>query len=839
MFSNYKGLTKEEADARLIKYGKNALPENPPPSNFLILLSQLKNPLVYVLLFAGIISLFLSHFADFLIIFIAVLINTILGFVQENKAGKTLESLKKMVTHTTEVIRDGKKIKIKAEDIVIGDLVVLNNGAIIPADLKIIFSNRFFVDEAVLTGESIPVNKKVDDTIYMGTIVTSGQSVAEVISIGSATKLGNIAKSVQEKDDDTPLKKQLIIFSRTILFIVLGLTTAVFLLGLIMGQNIFNIFQTSVALAVSAIPEGLLVSLTVILAVGMQRILKRNGLVKNLASAETLGGVTTICVDKTGTLTEGKMKVVDYEGDEQELAKQVITANDLDDPIVVTAFEWGRKYISNFIAAFKKTTGDKPVDELNADMSSSLMGNPARKSGEDVINKHQRLDSIPFSSKTRFFTCLNHWNEKNNMLFINGAPEILIEKCNLSEVEKKLLIEKVDNWTKLGRRVIGFARKTVDVSKKNIQDKDIDDFSWVGMLAFTDPVRIGVSEALKKTLNAGIKIMVITGDYPATAKFVLEEIGISISDSEILTGKEIVKLSDSQLKEKVKFIKLFARTTPDQKLKIVNALKENGETVAMMGDGVNDAPALKKADIGIVVSNASDVAKESADLILMDSNFATITASIEEGRGMFENLRKIILYLISDAFSEIVVVFGGILLRLPLPITAVQILWINLVSDGFPNLALTVDNKRDNIMDDSPRSPKEPLVTNWMKHIITTVSLTSGVLTLLFFIYVFKVTGSYEKAMSVAFLTLGINSLVYVFSVKNLTNPFWKGNMFNNKWLNLSVFAGLFLQVTPFLTIGTRSFFGVVTLDPIYWIIAFSLSIFMFIMIEAFKFLRY
>jgi len=803
MFSNYKGLTKEEADARLIKYGKNALPENPPPSNFLILLSQLKNPLVYVLLFAGIISLFLSHFADFLIIFIAVLINTILGFFQENKAGKTLESLKKMVTHTTEVIRDGKKIKIKAEDIVIGDLVVLNNGAIIPADLKIIFSNRFFVDEAVLTGESIPVNKKVDDTVYMGTIVTSGQSVAEVISIGSATKLGNIAKSVQEKDDDTPLKKQLIIFSRTILFIVLGLTTAVFLLGLIMGQNIFNIFQTSVALAVSAIPEGLLVSLTVILAVGMQRILKRNGLVKNLASAETLGGVTTICVDKTGTLTEGKMKVVDYEGDEQELAKQVITANDLDDPIVITAFEWGRKYISNF------------------------------------VNKHQRLDSIPFSSKTRFFTCLNHWDKKNNMLFINGAPEILIEKCNLSEVEKKLILKKIDNWTKLGRRVIGFARKTVDISKKNIKEKDIDDFSWVGMLAFSDPVRIGVSEALKKTLNAGIKIMVITGDYPATAKFVLEEIGISISDSEILTGKEIVKLSDNQLREKVKFIKLFARTTPDQKLKIVNALKENGETVAMMGDGVNDAPALKKADIGIVVSNASDVAKESADLILMDSNFATITASIEEGRGMFENLRKIILYLISDAFSEIVVVFGGILLRLPLPITAVQILWINLVSDGFPNLALTVDNKRDNIMDDSPRSPKEPLVTNWMKHIITTVSLASGVLTLLFFIYVFKVTGSYEKAMSVAFLTLGINSLVYVFSVKNLTNPFWKGNMFNNKWLNLSVFAGLFLQVTPFLTIGTRSFFGVVILDPIYWIIAFSLSIFMFIMIEAFKFLRY
>lgn len=802
MFSNYKGLTKKEADARLIKYGKNILPENPPPSNFLILLSQFKSPLVYVLFFAGAISLFLGHFADFLIIFIAVLINTILGFIQENKASKTLESLKKMVTHTTEVIRDGKKIKIRTEDIVIGDLVVLNNGVIIPADLKIIFSNRFFIDEAILTGESIPVNKKVNDNIFMGTVVTAGQSVAEVVLIGASTRLGKIAKSVQEKDEHTPLKRQLVIFSKTILFIVLGLTATVFLLGLIMGQNIFDIFQTSVALAVSAIPEGLLVSLTVILAVGMQRILKRSGLVRNLASAETLGGVTTICVDKTGTLTEGKMKVVDYEGNEQELAKQVITANDLDDPIVITAFEWARKYISNF------------------------------------VSKHQRLDSIPFSSKTRFFTCLNRWDKKNNMLFINGAPEILIEKCNLSEVEKKLLVDKIDNWTKLGRRVIGFARKTVDLSKKSIQETDIDAFSWVGMLAFTDPVRIGVGEALKKTLNAGIKIMVITGDYPATAKFVLEEIGISISNDEILTGKDIVKLSNNELKEKVKFIKLFARTTPDQKLKIVTALKENGETVAMMGDGVNDAPALKRADIGIVVSSASDVARESADLILIDSNFATITASIEEGRGMFENLRKVILYLMSDAFGEMVVVFGGILLKLPLPITAVQILWINLVSDGFPNLALTIDNKRDNIMDEKPRSPSEPLVTNWMKNIIATVSLTSGVLTLIFFVYVFKMTGSYEKAMSVAFLTLGINSLVYVFSVKNLTNSFWKGNMFNNRWLNLSVFAGLFLQITPFLTMGTRSFFGVVTLDPVYWIIAFSLSVFMFIIIEAFKFFK-
>lgn len=799
MFSNNNGLTQEEANERLIKLGKNILPENPPPSNLFILFSQFKNPLVYVLFFAATMSLLLNHIADFLIISIAVLVNTTLGYIQENKAGKTLESLKKMVTSTTEVVRGGKRIKLNTTDIVVGDVIMLHEGDKIPADLKILNSNRFFVDEAILTGESISVEKKIDDHVYMGTIVMSGQSEAEVILTGSLTRLGEIAKSVQEKDENTPLKKQLTIFSKTILFVVLGLTTTVFLLGLVMGQNVFDIFQASVALAVSAIPEGLLVSLTVILAVGMQRILKRNGLVKNLTSAETLGGVTTICVDKTGTLTEGKMKVVDYEGDQIELARQVIIANDLDDPIVITAFEWGRKH---------------------------LLGS---------TKKYQRIDSIPFSSKTRYFSCLNNWDKKNHMLFINGAPEILIEKCNLSKLEKKILIKKIDMWTKLGRRVVGFARKTVDLSVKNIKDNDLNNFSWVGMLAFTDPIRNGVSEALRQTLGAGIKIIVITGDYPATAKFVLNEIGISVSDDQIITGKEVEDMADDELQEKVKFVKLFARTTPDQKLKIVKALKENGEIVAMMGDGVNDAPALKKADIGIVVSGASDVAKESADLILMDSNFATIISSIEEGRGIFENLRKIILYLMSDAFSEIVVVIGGLLLSLPLPITAVQILWINLVSDGFPNLALTIDNKRDNIMDEHPRSSKEPLVTDWMKQIIVTVSLTSGILTLIFFIYVFKTTGSYEKAMSVAFLTLGINSLVYVFSVKNLTNSFWKGNMFDNRWLNISVVAGLFLQIVPFLMIGTRSFFGIVVLDSIYWIIAFSLSIFMFIIIEIFK----
>lgn len=810
MLPEEKGLTSAEAKKRLERYGPNTLPEKPPPSDFEIFISQLKNPLVYILVIAGIVTILLNHVSDAIIIFFAVFVNTILGFVQERRASKSLQALKELVHPTAEVIRDGEIKEIDVEKLVPGDIVILSQGDKIPADGKLVEANRVFVSEAILTGESVPVGKKEEGEVFMGTIVTAGRASMEIEVTGEHTKMGKIAERVQEPEEDTPLRKQIKNLSKQLSILVFVLTTIVFAIGFLTGKDLVEIFTTSVALAVSSIPEGLLVGLTVVLAIGMQRILRRKGLVRSLISAETLGGVTTICVDKTGTLTEGKLQVVEHVGDIDSLANQTIIANDLDDPIVIAAWDWATKELK-----FTKQRATK------------------------LRQRKKRLDSIPFSPKERFFASLNKWDKKNNMIFVNGAPEFLLEWSMLNKKEKKKYAEEIQKLTAEGKRVVGLARKKVSLSKNKLSEKDVKNaLKFVGLLAFSDPVRKGVAKAFEKTRKAGIESIVITGDYPQTAVAVMKQLNFAISDQYVMLGDELAKTSKKKLRDKLsgeERIKLFARTTPEQKLKIVEALKENGEVIAMMGDGVNDAPALKRADIGVVVGEASDVAKETADLVLLDSSFETIVGAVEEGRGIFDNIRKIILYLMSDAFSEIVAVVGTLVLGLPLAVTAGQILWINLVSDGFPDLALTIDPKAEDIMERKPKPPWEPIATRWMKMLIAIVSVVGGLIGLLAFIYYYNITNDAIYARSVAFAVLGVNSLVYVFSIRTLTKPFWVENPLENKWLNAAVFVGLIFQFIPFSTPYLREFFGLTFpgYGPI--LMAFLAAGFVFIIIEVIK----
>ena len=800
MFPSEPGLSSEEVTKRQKQSGLNVLPEKPAPSHLSILIEQLKSPLVYILIIASFITLIIGHYTDAIIISLAVFINTVLGYIQENRASNALRALRHYLTDKATVIRDGNRSQVDTSQIVVGDIVVLDQGVKIPADGKLLFANRLFIDEAILTGESVPVSKVKNSDVYMGTTISSGQAMMLIEAIGSKTKMGAIAGKIQEREEDTPLQKQLKVFSKQLVIVISAITVFVFILGILYQYSPTEIFITSVALAVSSIPEGLLVSLTVVLAVGMQKILKQHGLVRKLSAAETLGGVTVICVDKTGTLTQGKMAVVDYIGNKTNLAKQVLLANDLDDPMVISAFEWGRTIITDF------------------------------------VSEHPRIDSIPFSSKERFFISLHRWSGNQNMVFINGAPELVLGWTTLLQKEKDKILATINNLTLQGKRIIGFARKEAPLNKKTLVTDDAkDNLTWIGLLAFSDPVRLGVKEALVQTVSAGIKTLVITGDYAKTTEFVLHQLGIRITKDEVITGEELRSLTISQLAQKVKTIKLFARTTPDQKHSIVEALKKNGEIVAMMGDGVNDAPALHEADIGIVVGEATDVAKESADIILLDSNFSTVVKAIEEGRGIFENIRKIILYLMSDAFAEIIIVVGSITIGLPLPITAVQILWINLVSDGFPDLSLTIDPKRADIMKEKPRSPKEKLVTPWMMSLIGLISLVAGLVVLSAFVLVYKSTNDLVTARSMAFLTLGLDSLIYVFSVRNLLTPFWRSNPFENKWLIVAVLAGFALQALPFTTSTTRQFFGLANLSSTYWLTAIGLSVLMFVIIEVLK----
>lgn len=802
------GLTNIEARKRLVIFGPNILPEKSPPSSLGIFFSQFMSPLVYVLFAAGAITLFLGDHGDALVIFVAVFLNALFGFVQERKASQTLSSLKKLLVHEIEVLRDGKRQKCSANEIVPGDIVYLHQGTKVPADGVLLEANRLFVNEAILTGESMPVSKSLEEkktdvaNVFMGTVIASGFGLMRVTVTGSKTEMGKIALEVQEPREETPLKKQLMTFSHQLVVLVVSLTFMVFVIGVVSQRDIVEMFTVSTALAVSAIPESLLIGLTVVLAIGMQRILKRNGLVRKLASAETLGGVTTICLDKTGTLTKGKFEISQIVGDKDDIALQMIVANDHDDPIVIAAYDWA--------------VGTESPDKF--------------------LSKYSRIDNIPFLSNERYSVSLTEWDSENNMLFVNGAPDYLLEWTDLPAKEKGKILKTLETFTSEGKRVIGLARKKVSKKSAKINTKLVKEhLTWVGMITFTDPVRVGVADALSKAQKAGIKLIVITGDYSKTARSVMAEVGISVAPHEIITGDMLFDTSSSDFSEQIANIKLFARTTPEQKLSIVEALKLRGEVVAMMGDGVNDAPALNRADIGIVVGDASDVAKESADLVLLDSRFETVVGAIEEGRGIYSNVRKIIMYLMSAAFNEITTVVGAIILGFPLPITTAQILWINLVSDGFPNIALTVDPKHKGLMHIPPRSPRELLVTQWMKVLILIISLTSGLLALGLFVYVFMESGDLKKAQSVAFVSLGINSLMYVFSIRTLSQPFGKENLFANKWLIIAVIVGFILQLTPFLFESTRDFFGVVTLPVFYWISIFATGIVTLIIVELFK----
>lgn len=803
MFPDLKGLTQTQAKAKLAEFGPNELPERPLPSDFSIFVSQLKNPLVYILVLASLITFFIGHISDTAIIFLAVLVNTVLGFIQERRAEKSLHELKKLIHPRAKVIRGGQEMEIEVSQVVPEDIVVLNQGDKVPADGELVEANRAFFSEAILTGESLPVAKKEGDEVFMGTALTAGRAFMRVKLTGEETQMGKIALKIQEPQEDTPLKQQVKRLSKQLSFLVLALTLFVFLIGLLRGNDILEMFTTSVALAVSAIPEGLLVGLTVVLAIGMQRILKRKGLVRRLVSAETLGGVTIICADKTGTLTSGKMQVVEAVGEAEKLALQAVVANDLDDPLAIAAYDWGREEI--------------------------------KEPPKTLIAKHARRDSIPFSSKNRFFASLNEWEEEG-MLFVNGAPEFLLAWSTLSAKESREIKKKIEQLTQEGKRLVGMARKKMSGSQKSLSESMVrKDLEWVGLLVFTDPTRPGVKNALRSTQKAGVKTLVITGDYANTAMAVMDQLSMPVSPEEVVLGQDLEKMSASDLQEKLPNIKLFARTTPEQKLKIVESLKRNKEVVAMMGDGVNDAPALKKADIGIVVGEATDVARETADLVLLDSRFETIVAAIEEGRGIFENIRKILLYLMSDAFEEIIIVVGTIIFALPLPITAGQILWINLISDGFPDLALTVDPKTKGIMDRPPRSSQEGLVAAWMRNLIFIVSLAGGIMALILFYLVWRSTQDAVLARSVAFATLGVNSLLYVFSIRTLTEPFWQENPLANNWLNLAVVAGFALQVGPFFFSVSRNFLRIVPLPAFYWLGVFTASLIMFIIIEVAK----
>lgn len=850
------GLTTDESKERQQEFGLNKLPTAKPLSALIILFNQIKSPLVYILLIAGLISLFLGHFTDAGVIFFAVLINTFFGFWQENKASHAIEHLRKIVKQEAKVLRDGHQIKISSSKLVPGDIIFLRSGDKVPADARLIEAEDLQIIEASLTGESIPSKKRLkplskgtalgdrENMVYMGTLVARGHGRAIVTATGIKTEIGKITQLIKEtKEDKTPLQHKLGKFSRSLSIIVVILCLAIFGLGFFFGRDPVELFITVVALAVAAIPEGLLVAVTIILTVGMQFILKRKALIRKLVAAETLGSTSIICTDKTGTLTEGKMQV-----------SKIITADreyDIKREKDINNLEKVQDLISKISVLCSNAVIENPDEELE---EMKIIGDPTERalltaaieSGfnkDELDREYVRISELPFDSEKKFMATLNEHKDKSHRhIFVKGAPEKIFDFCDqvliggkkikLTPDQLKYLKSKYENLTKKGLRLLAVAYKT-SKDLNNIK-KELNNLVFLGFIALKDPLRPEAKKAINLCYQAGIRPIIITGDHHLTAKAIFEELNLTTKGN-IVEGKDLDGWTDEELIKRVPEIDIYARVEPKHKLRVVDAWQARGEVVAMTGDGINDAPALKSADIGIALGDGSDVTKETADIILLDNNFSVVVAAVEQGRVIFDNIRKVILYLLSDSFSEIILIAGGLLLGLPMPILATQILWINLVADGLPNIAMTLEPGEKEIMKDKPRKKNESILNKEMKVLIFFIGIITDLILLGLFIYLLGISDNLDYIRTIIFTALGIDSLLYVFSVRTLRHSVFTQNPFKNKFLVGAVVISMGIMLIAIYLPWLQNIFHTVSLGVNEWILIIVLAIIQIFLIEIAK----
>jgi P-type Ca2+ transporter type 2C len=817
--SSSNGLNTKEARKRLKKYGANKLPRKKSLSAFMLFLSQFKNPLIFILIIALIISYLADHKSDALIIFLVVLITNIVGFFQEWKANSALKKLNKAVVYKVKVKRD-KEIKIIfREELVVGDIIKLNAGDVVPADARIIIAKNLKINEASLTGESLPVSKKIEkiankviladrkNMAYQGTIVSDGQGEAIVVAVGNNTEIGQVAKLIKDtKEDLTPLQRQINKFGLKLgLFLVVA-NIIIFFIGILSGRNIFEMFMISVVIVVSAVPEGLIPAMTIILAIGMQRLAKKKGLVRRAIAAETLGSVSVICADKTGTLTQGEMMVdklislkkEEKAGRESIALKIGVMCNDglIENP--------GEK------AEKMKVVGN-PTDK-----AFLLIGASLGVYRREVEEKEPRLDEIAFSSDIKMMATLHKKKQAEEIIYVKGAPEKILELSDyfdengevskLSIKDKEKLVDKINKLTGAGSRVIALAYKNRNKNKSgDLKIKEISGLTMVGLFSLRDQIRPDVKNAISSCRKAGIRVVIITGDHAKTAIAIAREIGFEINDKNVINGDKLDKMSDEELKRRVKDIRLYARVSPHHKLKIVNALQENNKVVAMTGDGINDSPALKKADIGVAVGSGTDVAKEVADLVLLDNSFLIIVEAVRQGRTTFNNIQKVILYLFTDCFQEMIIVGSAVLMGWPLPILPVQILWIKLIEDPLPATSLALEGATEDVMKDKPRLKDQSFLSVNLQKVIAFYAIVMDALALGIFYFYWKIVGDIDLARSIMFATIGLSTMFYIYAVRGLKKSIFKMNPFSNKFLIYATSLGmLFLIASIYIPLFNR-----------------------------------
>lgn len=801
-----KGLSNEEAKRRNKLYGLNELEKKKKISALKIFLSQFNDFIIWVLIAATLISGYMGEKADAITIIIIVIMNAVLGFAQEYKTEKSLEALKKLTAPTSKVIRNGNSQVINAEYITIDDIIILESGDRIPADAELIESSNFLCDESLLTGESTGVVKDIKRRkIYMGAVVLTGRGIARVKNIGMHTEMGKIAGMLNDiSAEKSPLKEKLEHFGKILVVLCLGICFAVTIMGIIRGENVYDMFLLGVSLAVAAIPEGLTAIVTVSLALGVSRMLKRNALVRKLPAVETLGCTSIICTDKTGTLTQNDMtvKAVFVDGKFYDLNKEKMPDN-------------------IFLKKNFTYCNDINYDSRKKSLSEALSGDPTetalvksffsdKKKFEGMYYNIKRIYEIPFDSDRKMMSVIVRDNGKK-VCYVKGAPEKIINRCKyyiengkIKEMNffyKKKVLGSIYKMTDTALRCIGSAYK--ENTSSNIDSME-QDLIFIGTAGMIDPPRKGVHNAILKCKNAGIKPVMITGDHKKTAFAIGKQLNICDSEDQIMTGDEIDKYSDKEFYKKVNNITVFARVNPHHKLRIVRAFKKNNNVVAMTGDGVNDAPAVKEADIGISMGlSGTDVTKEASAMILLDDNFSTIVAACEEGRGIYTNIRKFIRYLLSCNLGEVLTMFLSSLFYLETPLLPIQILLVNLATDGLPALALGVDPHEDDIMQEKPRKRNESIFANGLFEKIIIRGSLIGVCTILTFIVASKLGMDIKKCRTLTLGTLIMSQLIHVFECRSEKHSIFDINIFTNLYLIgavlISITMLLLVIYVPFL----------------------------------------
>ncbi len=828
--STSHGLAEEDAAFRLEKFGLNRMTAGKRTPAWMHFLLQFHQPLIYILLAATVITAFLGEWVDSSVIFGVVLVNAVIGYIQEAKAEKAIEALANMVVTEATVRRAGETRRVPSSRIVPGDIVLLQSGDRVPADLRLLRSRNLQIEEAALTGESLPVAKDVDplpadaplaertNLAFTGTLVTFGKGEGVVFATGDRTEMGRIAGMIGEAEElETPLTRKISKFSRLLLWLILGLAAVTFGVGTLRGENWQDMFMAAVALAVGAIPEGLPAALTITLAIGVSRMAKRRAIIRKLPAVETLGGTTVICSDKTGTLTQNQMTVqeihaggrtyhVTGSGYEAEGA-----VHHADQPVVVgenvaLVETLGAGLLCNDSRLVRGEDGRLAVQ---GDPTEAALIVSARKAGvsEDELGRRlPRVESIPFESDYQYMATLHGHERDPKVIYIKGAVEAIAARCTgeLDEsghripLDRDRVVSVAESMAARGLRVLAFARREMPVEHTGLEHEHVaDELTFLGLQGKLDPPRPEAIEAVAKCRSAGIRVKMITGDHALTAKAIAGQICLE-DDCAVhaLTGAELEKLDDASLAEAADRASVFARVAPEQKLRLVRALQSRGHVVAMTGDGVNDAPALKQADIGTAMGiTGTDVSKEAADMILTDDNFASIEAAVEEGRGVFDNLTKFIVWTLPTNFGEGLVILFAILLGTALPILPVQILWINMTTAVLLGLMLVFEPKERDIMNRPPRDPDMPILTGALQLRILLVSLVLLAGAFLLFEWEQARGASLAEARTIAVNVFVMVELCYLFNCRSFTKSMFSIGLFSNPWVIFGAAAMILLQL--------------------------------------------